>query len=70
MWMSDEIPGSALCMSTLRPLALLGSRVSGPRVVALGGSVTANTGVLLADAFVLASVTTPMKRHMNLNTSV
>lgn len=59
----DRIPGSALCVSTLWPLALLGSWVSGPWVVALGRGVTADSRVLLADAIVLASMPTPEKRR-------
>lgn len=58
----DRIPGSALCVSTLWPLALLGSWVSGPWVVALGRGVTADSRVLLADAIVLASMPTPEKK--------
>lgn len=59
----DRTPGSALCVSTLWPLALLGSWVSGPWVVALGRGVTADSRVLLADAIVLASMPTPEKRR-------
>lgn len=59
--MPDRIPGSALGLPTLRPLALLGSGVGGPCVVALGSGVTADAGVLLADAVILVPMTTPLE---------
>ena len=53
-------------MPSLGPLALLDSGVSGPRVVVLGGSVAARTGVLLADAIVLAAMAAPSEERRDM----
>lgn len=65
----DRIPGSALSVSSLWSLALLGSRVSGPWAVVLSPSMTASTSVVLVNAIVLAAMATPTKRRYRFSTS-
>ena len=69
MWKPDEIPCSVLRMSSLRSFAQLGSSMSGPCVVVLCGSVTADATFLLAGAIILAAMMTPEKRswHFHVN---
>lgn len=55
----NRVPGSAVSVSGLGPLALLGSGVSSPRAVVLRAWMAVDTWVLLADSVVLVAMTSP-----------